>query len=220
MRPGPDQVIECPKCRGVARVFTMRSGNTIGARRWTDGEMIAPMLPRQPAITRCRYCGHYYWISDARVIGEWSLLGGAAQETPPTWKAAERVRELSGPEYLEAIEEGAADTEERESHLRICAWWSGNDPLRSQGPSPVDQTQAVPARSPEAVMNLERLLELLDTSNPDQRLMAAELLRELGRFDDAMRLLEFHFPREYAVKVALVRNLAQEKDILVREILK
>jgi hypothetical protein len=29
---------------------TLASGNTIGARFWTDGKMEAPMLPDQPAL--------------------------------------------------------------------------------------------------------------------------------------------------------------------------
>lgn len=219
MLPGPDKVCECPKCKGLLRVFTLISGNTIGARRWTDGKMIAPMLPTPPAITRCPYCGHYYWISESKVVGELPLWGDEERKVPSTWKTAERVRELSEAEYLEAIRIGAADSSEKELHLRICAWWSGNDPLRSQGPSPADQTQNAPTRSPEATMNLERLLELLDIRNPDQRLMKAELLREIGRFDDAIHLLDSHFPGEYRTVVALVRRLAQNRDSVVREIL-
>ncbi len=89
MIPGPDKVIECPKCKGLARVFTLISGNTFGARRWTDGKMIAPMLPSPPAITKCQHCGHYYWISDAKVIGELPLWGEKEREIPSTWKEAE-----------------------------------------------------------------------------------------------------------------------------------
>jgi len=219
MIPGPDKVIECPKCKELARVFTLVSGNTFGARKWTDGKMIAPMLPRPPAVTKCKKCGHYFWTSDAKEIGELPLWGAEAEKIPSKWKAAERVRELSETEYLEAINIGIASTKEQELHLRICAWWAGNDSLRSQGQSPGDQTQTVPTRSLEATINLEHLLELLDIRNPDQRLMKAEVLRELGRFDDAIRVLEFHFPSEYANVVALIRNLAQKEDPIVREIL-
>ena len=58
MKPGPDKVIECPKCKALARVFTLVSGNTFGARRWTDGRMIAPMLPRPPVIAKCGDCSY------------------------------------------------------------------------------------------------------------------------------------------------------------------
>ena len=37
MMPGPDQIIACPNCKGLARYMTLASGNTLDARVWTDG---------------------------------------------------------------------------------------------------------------------------------------------------------------------------------------
>jgi len=218
MLPGPDIVIECPKCKEPARVFTLISGNTIGARRWTDGKMIAPMLPRAPEVTKCKRCGSYFWIADAKEIGKLSLWGADDEHKSNKWKSAERVRELSESECIEALSMGVARTKEQELYLRVCAWWAGNDALRHKGQSPGGQTSIVPERSHEAKMNLERLLELLNERNPDQRLMKAEVLRELGRFDEAIRVLDFRFPKEYTSVAALIRNLAQKKDPIVREI--
>ncbi len=217
MLPGPDIVIECPKCEVLARYFTLTSGNTFGARRWTDGKVIAPMSPNPPAITRCRDCGHYYWLSDAKEIGEIPMLEREPVDIPSAWKKAKHVRELSESEYLEAIRTGAASSREQQLHLRICAWWASNDPLRSQEKNAVHRTQTAPPRSVEAIMNLEHLLDLLDIGNPYQRFMRAEALRELGRYDDAIRLLEFDFPSDYESVVALIRSLAQEKDPVVGE---
>ena len=88
MLPGPDKVIECPACKALSRVFTLRSGNTLDARRWTDGMMIAPMLPIPPAITRCRKCGCYFWLSDAKEIGQIfpSQWRSETIEVPESWK--------------------------------------------------------------------------------------------------------------------------------------
>ena len=219
MRPGPDKVCECPKFKGPARVFTLLSGNTLGAEVWTDGKMIAPMLPTPPEITRCQHCGHYYWISDAKVVGYLGYLhDDETLKVPSAWKTAERVRELTEAEYLEAIRLGAADNGEKELRLRIWAWWSSNDPLRTKSQRPINRTNSVFIRSPEAIMNMERLLELLDIKELNQRLKKAELLRELGRFDDAINLLDHPFPRKYKTIVALVRRLAQEEDFIVRKI--
>ena len=38
MLPGPYQIIACPQCKGLAKYMTLMSGNTIGARVWTDGK--------------------------------------------------------------------------------------------------------------------------------------------------------------------------------------
>ena len=69
MLPGPDQMIACPKCKGVARYMTLMSGNTFGARVWTDGKQVAPMLPNPPAVVKCRHCEECYWLSEAEEIG-------------------------------------------------------------------------------------------------------------------------------------------------------
>jgi hypothetical protein len=217
MIPGPDKLIECPNCKALARVFTLLSGNTFGAKRWTDGKIFAPMLPRPPAITKCRNCGRYFWLSDAKVIGELLLWEPEAEKIPSEWKAAEPVRELSEAEYIEAIKIGMAHNREQELYLRIHAWWASNDRLRFNQDAG-EQAQTIFKHSAEAIMNLERLLNLLDITDPDERLMKAEILRELGRFDEAIQLLEFDFPSKYTSIVTLIRDLARRKDSLVREI--
>jgi hypothetical protein len=72
MLPGPDHILTCPTCKTHIRLPTLQSGNTFGARHWTDGYMHAPMLPQQPSITRCRECDTFFWLSDAEKVGEFN----------------------------------------------------------------------------------------------------------------------------------------------------
>ena len=219
MLRGPDEVIECPECKQPARVFTLLSGNTLDARLWTDGKRELPMLPRPPAVTRCRKCGHFYWTLRARVIGTIPLWEPEAEDVPDEWKKAKPVRELREAEYFEAIAAGLASGREEEFWLRLLAWWAGNDPLRSRKRSRHGRRHRAPRRSAAAIANMERLLDLLDESRPDQRLMKAELFRELGRFDEALQLLNIKFatPSKQAAADTISR-LAREHDTLVREI--
>lgn len=46
----------CQHCLGLIEQPSMISGNTIGARIWTDGKMDAPMLPELPQIVKCPHC--------------------------------------------------------------------------------------------------------------------------------------------------------------------
>jgi hypothetical protein len=218
MIPGPDHVIECPNCKMPARVFTWITGNTVGAKIWTDGKMIAPNLPIPPAVTRCKGCDGYFWLSDAKVIGKIGPWDLKTSESPDEWKTAERVRELSEAEYLEAIQMGVARNKNQELHLRISAWWANNDPLRFSGQDPRKPPYTSPVRSTAATANLECLLEQLGTEDPNERLMKAEVARELARFDDAIRILEFNFSSKYTKIASLIRELAQEKDPIVKEI--
>jgi hypothetical protein len=74
MLPGPDQIIACPKCQALAKYMTLRSGNTFGARLWTDGKRAAPMLPLPPEVVKCQHCGECYWLEAADKVGRLAHL--------------------------------------------------------------------------------------------------------------------------------------------------
>lgn len=216
MIPGPDRVIACPNCEALHRVPTLISGNTLGARRWTDGKIVAPMLPKPPAFTRCHACAHFFWLSEARRVGEVPLVG--PESVPEAWRAAPYVRELGEAEFLEALAAGAAKDREDELNLRTFAWWAANDGLRDLEEASIPEPRPLPERSPQAAENLDRLVAMLDEADPVERAMKAEALRELGRFEEALRLLASDFPEDYRAVVAFLRGLAERRDPLVREL--
>ena len=114
-------VVACPRCGGLARYETLISGNTLGARVWTDGKVEAPMLPRPPEVVRCSHCGAYYWLRQAEKVGyleQWEMAEGRAD---PTWLGAPRVEEPEEAGYYEAIREGLAGDREEEKKLRVLA---------------------------------------------------------------------------------------------------
>src|SRR5262245_39857507 len=106
MMPGPDRIVACPHCNGLAKHLTLLSGNTIGARTWTDGKQLAPMLPRPPAVVKCRHCAECYWLSEAREVGSLDRWRGGTVD--PAWEAAELVAEPTEEGYYQAIEKGLA----------------------------------------------------------------------------------------------------------------
>lgn len=181
MQPGPDRIIACPHCGLLARQRTLLSGNTFGAIFWTDGKMQAPMLPQFPAITCCHQCGRLYWIKDAPVVGEERY----GKTIPEEWKRAQVVRELTLDEWRAAIEMGLGTDSEREGYLRLHYWWARNDPLREEGVTPTP-----PDYSDWERENLVRLLALLDARVPGERLIAAEIHRQMGNFDQALQLVQ------------------------------
>ena len=64
----------------------------------------------------------------------------------------------------------------------------GNDPRREAG-------QPIPLNSFET-QNLEAFLALLDETEDNDRIMKAEVLRELGAFDEVQNLLNTEFDDE------------------------
>lgn len=187
MIPGPDIVIACPHCGALSRVFSLISGNTCGASHWTDGKMIAPMLPEPPQITKCHHCEAIYWTAEANTVGELSLESSIKDPIPESWSNAPRIEELSESEYYEAIERGLGDTPEKEKHLRILAWWRSNDPFRKPGGR---EDVSAEKRSSGWIENLNALFNFLDKSDQKELLMKAEITREMGNFEAALELLK------------------------------
>lgn len=65
---------------------------------------------------------------------------------------------------------------------------------------------------------METLVGLLDSNDQRQRVMKAELHRELGLFDEAERLLEFPFDEDLAPFARFIGKLALEQDRRVAEV--
>ena len=216
MLPGPDQVVACPHCGGLEKHQTLASGNTFGAVIWTDGKRFAPMLPVPPDVARCHGCRQFYWLAEAAEIGLVSGGPGEGEDSNPEWIHAPEVREPSTREYHAAIAAGLAKDVDGEKRLRILAWWRGNDAARRKR----HDSGGVVGTAPPALRkaNLERLAALLSGPSDDERIMRAEVLRELGRFADAEQLLNEVSSTEAAWVVDQLRALCVKKDPAVREL--
>ncbi|WP_165070385.1 hypothetical protein [Paludisphaera rhizosphaerae] len=198
MNAGPLHFVACPSCKAFAWYAMSFSGNTFGAKRWTDGKMIAPMCPQPPSFIRCRSCTSLYWLDEAPRLGTLDPLSPAGND--PRFRSAPSVEEPSEAEYYEALENPPKDPH-RERELRTLAWWKSNDARRGteggqaiqfgDDAAPLKQDDAEPASSQEGrVANMEALAAMLDESNDSALLMKAELLRELGRFSESVALLD------------------------------
>ena len=199
MMPGETIYRECPSCDGLLIERALLAGNTFGARYWTDGKMEAPMLPHYPALVRCAHCRHLLWLPQAR---EHHLENPSPMfQTVP---AAEPLAPTAA-DYLEAIQTGLAPDRERETYCRVSAWHAFNDTRRDAKDAP--ELSDLPD---ETAANMKTLFALLDRTQPDQRMLRAELARELGRFPEALALLQFGFGDDYAATVARIGELARQ----------
>ena len=213
-------ILACPKCKGLAKYMTLVSGNTFGARLWTDGKQVAPMLPLPPAVVKCLHCGECYWLAKAKrrwFVGLWMRW------MKPAWAAVQGVQEPTEEQYHRAIERGLATTPEQEKDLRVLAWWRGNDAFREAPIKPLQPNRKALARAiPRAQgpwrKNLEALTHLLDETDETGRLMKVEVLRELGQFESAKQLLSCIDSSELAAVVGKLHSLCTSGDTCVREL--
>jgi hypothetical protein len=219
MLPGPTSIIACPHCDELGCYETLASGNTFGARLWSDGRMIAPMWHQPPAVVKCSHCGECYWLKQAKKVGKrrprigfWSEPGGSAR---PEWDRAPHVKEPDVRAYHRALEKGLARNPREERTLRMLAWWRRNDASRQTPPEMPSASRKV---STAWRRNLERLATLLTAKDDKTRLMRAEALRELGEFEKAVKVLATVNSVELGGVVRQLRLLCERGDEVVREL--
>lgn len=219
--PGPTQIIQCPDSTEIRRVPSINSGNTFGATFWTDGYMVAPMLPRFPAITRCTADGPFFWVSSAKVVGSIPPWRDESASAPPqAWREAPPIRELTGEEFLQAVAQGLGDTPQKLSYLRHRAWWAANQAYRpaTDGQAPTATSDFATGSAARA--NLEALAAELDETDAEQLLTKIEVLRELARFEEADKLLKSDKLKDERLKrwVALIGERVRLRDARVAKL--
>ena len=120
-----------------------------------------------------------------REVLEWEALSAAI-------KNAESLGWLSeADDFIAALTEAPPQSRERELHLRVRLWWALNDHHRhdnssSSAPRPAMQRSI-------ARPNMLRILELIE-HRPQAQVTRGELLRQLGRFDEAVAVLKAVVP--------------------------
>lgn len=230
MIPGPDYILACPHCGALTRVFTIMEADPTGTVSWTDGYQHAPHTPRHPNLMRCHQCGQLHWLVESPQVGmidppdmvaegaspRFAIFGQEEQPEPgtpppPGWVEAPQVLGLEESDYFEALRAGMGVTTEQEIELRVHAWWRGNDRFRKS------EGKGRHPTSPQAVENLQRLIELTEEGDHELVLFRAEALRQLGRFDEAEEAL-YGLCSDYAAArekmLELLRERSRELEVL------
>lgn len=203
--PGPDIIRSCPDCKQEIIEETTLSGNTSGRTCWTDGKCQFPYLPDRPWLVKCPKCGLLFWIDQAEKLGErmWREKG--------KWPNAITPNLPTELDYYQFLKKRPIDRK-KENYVRRRAWWAMNDQRRTGN-------QGKPfSISEEATTNLKALSALLDESKQNERIMKAEIARQLGEFDICLGLLKFDFKPNYSKAVGTIRTLAEMENRVVAEI--
>jgi hypothetical protein len=225
MMPGPTLFKKCSACQQLIEEETLMSGNTCGAVFWTDGEVYAEMLPDTPELVKCPFCKALLWLEELDVVGDDGMNhwdGFVPVVTPGLDPAAARpFRMPTMNDYFRSLKEKIGN-DEKETYLRLRAWRAGNDKRRKSDHGPMkfrkkNGRPLEPLSYPE-IKNMKELICILDEQNDGERLLKAELFRELGFFSQCLNCLAKALDDEYTVSAAFIRELALKEDHWVREI--
>lgn len=223
--PGPEIIRACPGCGQEIVQPTTMSGNTFDAVFWSDGKMDAPMLPERPRLVKCPKCQAMLWINDAKELGRRknAAMGDLLKKLEDTHTAKQRGDESepwpnakaylisSAGDLLAMLKQPPSDVEKHE-YLLIRAWWAVNDGERNKE----RHGKSTPLRQAKPI--LKALLPLLDEHKADDRIMKAEVYRELGDFENCLRLLDYPFDEKCGTAPAAIKSWAKQKDCRVHEV--
>jgi len=181
MLPGPNFVYKCPNCDNLLTKKSVISGNTYGSKIFSDGKRIAPMLPDFPELTKCKQCNTIFWLSKMKEIGtyEWG------DNKNPKWQNTDDAEFLTIDDYFQALEAGMAEDKNEESYIRQQIWWTYNDRVRNGENMCKNEEDELRWKE-----NVSILLSLLDQDDLNQKIMMAEINRNLGNFENCMNIVE------------------------------
>lgn len=194
MIPGPVYHYKCPQCGCIHKRHSLTSGNTFGARFYSDGMVDAPMWPRISDIGKCTKCDTIFWPHKEKTVARYRWDDVNRPE-------ADTARMLGMKDHYRALETGLASTNDEEFYIRQQLWWWQNDMLRDD---PDDPESIMNTRYEE---NCRAMIGLLNYDNLNERITIAELHRNLGNFDECRRIISrIRKPEWTKVKKALLEE--------------
>lgn len=189
--------------------------------RWTDGFNFEWRLREFSDDLLLSYsCGKLFWRTSAEVIRNpiRDVHNGDATKsvTPPHSQGVD-----AEPHHLvAAIEQGMCLDPAQELYVRMRLWWNFNDPLRlldtQQGEDRCRIVSTTVEHPDSFILNARKLIELFQQSDARERILIAELHRQLGNFDSTVALLSSTAGLFYALQ-ELEREQSRLYQAVVRE---
>lgn len=207
MRPGSIKIIKCEKCFDLICVGTYTSMNTMNSEIWTDGRIFGIFYSRPEPIVKCPYCLEMIWKEEQEEIDSVPYSNSVPCEN------IMYVKSLELQDYYDMLCDSNLNNK-KERYIRIQIWQLENDSRR-----PLDGEACTTKRtiikkdfSLREIYNMKSLLHLLDSNNELERIMLAEVNRNLSRFDVAYRLLDKDFSDKNIGIALFIRRLTIERN--------
>ncbi len=103
----------------------------------------------------------------------------------PNEKLPEKICSLDIDDYFKALQKGIAENQEEEKTIRLSIWWAYNDRIRYKKKifnSRLDKKRWID--------NVKKLIAIIEQSDIQQKIMLAELYRNLGKFRISKKILQ------------------------------
>ncbi|MDN4061310.1 hypothetical protein QPK31_24115 [Massilia sp. YIM B02769] len=230
----------CPGCDAFFLRPRLRSANFFGVQDWSDGKPTFTF--RQEPLVRCKACAALFWLDDIESVGimpqtprpigrftrTWLLWRGDPQgllqdeeewsQAMASWGKAQYIGSVNFDDVAYVLARSKGVRRDRLLWLRNRIWWGLNDRYRSRfDDSPLPDVPTWPEAAERA--NMEAILSMLQDGEvqPRDMIQQGELLRLLGRFDEAVGVLKAVPVDGYSeIRAVKIERLARSGDTQVR----
>lgn len=140
-----------------------------------------------PKLTPCRKCNFLFWVRKQKEVGSYHIEDYLKNlsKVIPEWKNAKEAAWPTMEDFSRALELDLAQTLTEELFIRTNIWWNYNDRIRHE------RKEFLKTKEEERKWfdNCKRLMVLLDATDIHERIMKAEVNRNLGDFENCMNIL-------------------------------
>ena len=178
-------VWECPHCGAKASERELGSWNTFGAVFWSDCFRIAPMAPSQDVVSRCWNC--------KKAFAKWQAKHKSILEEKVPQEDRKRIKWIGDYSAVkEVLDAGKGKLKpELECDLRMGMLWAANHKYRRATLDERNERLVEGLKIDEVPVaeTQENMLKLSSSTNLPTWLRA-EVLREMGKFDAAKKMMD------------------------------
>jgi len=135
------------------------------------------------------------------------------EECKSEWKNADRADFLDITDLFRALEmDNVKNDKDKEKDVRLQIWWTFNDRVR--------EGEKLFAQEKDEVLwkqNCQMLIKLLDTKDDNQKIMTAELYRNLGEFKKSIKVIN-SIDKEYNWLIKKLTAECKKRNTLLIEL--
>jgi hypothetical protein len=230
----------CPGCQAFFLRRRVSTINFLDVEDWSDG--VPTAWWKQEPLGRCGACAALFWLDDTECIGimpkrprsigrlarAWMRWRGDPQgwlrderqwsQAFAAWGSAQYIGSVGFDDVAHVLARSKGATQDRLLWLRKRVWWGLNDRYRRRAEdSPLPDIPTWPKADEQA--NMHAILDILKEADVYARdlVLQGELLRLLGRFDEAVAVLKAVPPDGHSgVRAVEIERLARNGDTQVR----
>ena len=180
MLSAPEIVYRCLTCGQLVVTSCLLFDNISGSKLFSDGKQIAPLVPEVPFFIKCKKCNAFYWLKKENKVATLDY-----DDKSNELESADLAQFLLLDEYQEALNLKVYKDTDEENYIRLKLWWAFNDKIRNNAN---DVFSANEQKIYEG--NCSRLIDILDRKDASNRIIIAELFRNIGRFYECIKTLE------------------------------